>query len=80
MFEPAICHMRDLGECDCQPGNCCQQIKAIPAPVHQFSTIEIISTAIVIGALAAFFAFVSIPRAVGASHDQFLAQQESRHG
>ncbi|MDP9809399.1 hypothetical protein J2W42_002247 [Rhizobium tibeticum] len=80
MLDATICHIRDHRECDCKTGTCRQQIKAIQAPVHQFSVSEILSTAIVIGAIAAFFAFVSIPRAVGASHDQFLAQQESRNG
>ncbi|KQV83279.1 hypothetical protein [Rhizobium sp. Root1220] len=75
-----ICHLRTLGECGCAPGTCHQQPRAIPAPLHQFSVVEIISTSILIGAIATFIALVSIPRAIGASHDQFLAQQESRNG
>lgn len=71
-----LCHMRDLHECACKPGECQQQPKAIPAPVHLFSVREIISTSVLIGAIAATFAFYSIPRAVGASHHQQLEQQE----
>jgi hypothetical protein len=74
------CDLKTYGECACGPGDCHQQPKAITAPVHRASIKDTLATAIVIGAIATIIAFISIPRAVGASHQQFLAEQESRNG
>jgi hypothetical protein len=75
-----ICHFRTHRECPCEPGTC-QQQPTTPAPVIQASTTTIIATAIMLGAIAAFFAFVSIPRAADAYHRNALDQQENvSHG
>lgn len=74
------CHFRTHRECGCPTGSC-QQQPTTPAPVIQASTTTILATAIMLGAIAAFFAFVSIPRAADAYHRQALDQQENvRHG
>lgn len=70
------CHFRTHREYPCEPETC-QQLPATPAPVVQFSPTTIISTAIVMGAVLSFFAFVSIPHAADAYHRLSLDQQEN---
>lgn len=73
------CDFKSMGECGCTTS--CKTQPATPAPVIQASTTTILATAIMLGAIAAFFAFVSIPRAADAFHRQALDQQENlRHG
>jgi hypothetical protein len=74
------CDFKSMSECGCPVGSC-QQQPTTPAPVVQASTTTILATAIMLGAIAAFFAFVSIPRAADAYYRQALDQQENvSHG
>lgn len=74
------CDFKSMGECGCPVGSCRVQ-PTTPAPVVQASTTTILATAIMLGAIAAFFAFVSIPRAADAYHRQALDRQEvTEHG
>lgn len=75
------CHFRTHRECACKPGECHQQPRAITAPVSMPSLTLTFSAAIVCGAIISFFVFVSMPRAMEASHRQQLENQEQiRHG
>lgn len=69
------CDFRTYGECPC-PAGTCQQEPEMSLPLHQPSIVVTLSTAVIIGSIAAFISFVSIPRAIEANHQQQLENQE----